>query len=98
MAFGINRSQLKNWKREVESGKIAFLTHFWYDPRFPNEKSVTKVGCRDVQKLISWGKQYGLKKEWIHERDAYPHFDLLGDKQKEIMKVEGRSEELKKFL
>lgn len=98
MAFGIKRAELTAWKSEVNSGNIAFLTHFWYDPRFPNEKSVTKVGCRDIQRLIQWGNRYGLRKEWIHERDAYPHFDLIGDKQREIMKLEGRSEDLKKFL
>lgn len=98
MAFGINRSQLMKWKSEVEAGRIAFITHFWLDPRFPQEKSVTKVGCSDLQKLTVWGSKYGLKAEWIHERDAYPHFDLIGDKQRAIMEKEGRKEELKKFL
>ncbi|WP_416731591.1 hypothetical protein [Fictibacillus sp. JL2B1089] len=98
MAFGIKRTDLKRWKDEVEAGHIAFLTHFWYDPRFPTAKSVTKVGCNDQKKLSEWGRTYGLKKEWIHERDAYPHFDLMGDKQIEIMKSEGRMGELQKFL
>jgi hypothetical protein len=98
MAFGINRSQLMKWKSEVEAGRIAFITHFWLDPRFSQEKSVTKVGCSDLQKLTVWGSKYGLKTEWIHERDAYPHFDLIGDKQRDIMEKEGRKEELKKFL
>ncbi|MCM3719594.1 hypothetical protein [Fictibacillus phosphorivorans] len=98
MAFGINRAQLNKWKSEVESGEISFLTHYWLDPRFPHEKSVTKVGCKDLKKLTAWGRKYGLQKEWIHERDAYPHFDLIGDKQRIIMEKEGRMEELKKFL
>lgn len=98
MAFGIKRSQLNKWKSEVEAGQIAFITHFWLDPRFPNEKSVTKVGCKDLHKLTAWGSKYGLKAEWIHERDAYPHFDLIGDKQRTIMEQEGRMKDLQKFL
>jgi hypothetical protein len=98
MAFGINRSQLIKWKSEVEAGQIAFITHFWLDSRFPDEKSVTKVGCSNLQKLILWGSRYGLKAEWIHERDTYPHFDLIGDKQRTIMEQEGRIKELQKFL
>jgi hypothetical protein len=98
MAFGINRSQLKKWKSEVEAGQIAFITHFWLDSRFPEEKSVTKVGCNNLRKLILWGSRYGLKAEWIHVRDAYPHFDLIGDKQRIIMEQEGRIKELQKFL
>jgi hypothetical protein len=97
MAFGINKTQLMDWKAEVKAGNIAFITHFWYDARFPNEKSVTKVGCSDRKKLIEWGSKYGLKLEWIHERDAYPHYDLIGDKQRLIMEKEGRSNELEKF-
>ncbi|MBY6035934.1 hypothetical protein KUV80_04695 [Fictibacillus nanhaiensis] len=98
MAFGIKRVQLKAWKESVIAGEIAFITHFWYDPRFPNEKSVTKVGCSNLETLIKWGSKYGLKPEWIHEREAYPHYDLIGDKQRAIMECEGRSEELNKFL
>jgi hypothetical protein len=98
MAFGISKKQLIDWKYQVGEGKIAFITHFWYDDRFPNEKSVTKVGCSDREKLIQWGSKYGLKSEWIHERDAYPHYDLIGDKQRLIMEKEGRTRELKKFL
>ncbi|MDR7072273.1 hypothetical protein [Fictibacillus barbaricus] len=98
MAFGINKHELKNWKKEVRAGNIAFITHFWMDPRFPGEKSVTKVGCNDLNKLTLWGERHGLKAEWIHKREAYPHFDLIGDKQRLIMKKEGRFNELKKFL
>jgi hypothetical protein len=98
MAFGINKHELKNWKKEVRTGNIAFITHFWLDSRFPGEKSVTKVGCSDLNKLTLWGERHGLKAEWIHEREAYPHFDLIGDKQRLIMKKEGRFNELKKFL
>lgn len=98
MAFGIKRSQLTKWKSDVEAGQISFITHFWFDSRFPDKKSVTKVGCSNLQKLILWGSKYGLKAEWIHERDTYPHFDLIGDKQRTIMEQEGRFEELQKFL
>ncbi|MGJ7921158.1 hypothetical protein [Neobacillus sp. LXY-4] len=90
MAFGIKRSELVEWKRRVSEGQIAFITHFWIDDRFPHCKTVTKVGCSDINKLIEWGNQYGLKPEWIDGRDkSYPHFDLLGDKQKTILQKEG---------
>lgn len=90
MAFGINRKQVNEWKQKIDQGEIAFLTHYWYDERFPNAKTVTKVGCKDLNKLIQWGKQYGLKKEWIHHRnEGYSHFDLLGEYEQRILKEEG---------
>ncbi|RFU68425.1 hypothetical protein [Bacillus sp. V59.32b] len=97
MAFGINRGQLAEWKQKIDKGEIAFLTHYWLDDRFPDCKTVTKVGCRDLEKLAEWGKKYGLKKEWIdHRKDSYSHFDLLGEKQKEILQKEGIEEKLLK--
>ncbi|KAB7671116.1 hypothetical protein [Bacillus sp. B1-b2] len=95
MAFGIKRSDVKRWKEEIDQGNIAFLTHYWLDDRFPGCKTVTKVGCSDLAKLADWGKQHGLKKEWIHHRkDGYSHFDLLGDTQKRILEKEGISNTL----
>ncbi|SFA89094.1 MULTISPECIES: hypothetical protein [unclassified Bacillus (in: firmicutes)] len=94
MAFGIKREELMEWKRRVESGEIAFLTHYWVDDRFPDARTVTKVGCKDLVKLIKWGQQYGLEKEWIHHRQGYPHFDLLGSRQKEILIAEGLQKHL----
>lgn len=92
MAFGINRNELKEWKRKVSEGEIAFITHYWLDDRFPGSKTVTKVGCRDINKLIEWGKQYGLKAEWIDGRNKdFPHFDLIGHRQTEILTKEGLS-------
>jgi len=85
MAFGINRTELKNWKRKVKNGDIAFLTHFWIDDRFPGCQTVTKVGCIDIRKLTKWGKKYDLKEEWIDMHDQFPHFDLFGTKQKEVL-------------
>lgn len=85
MAFGISRKELKIWKQAIDQGQIAFLTHYWIDDRFPNVNSVTKVGCQDIEQLVLWGKQFGLKREWIHYReDGYSHYDLLGEYQKEI--------------
>lgn len=90
MAFGIKKQDLLEWKRKIDDGEIAFLTHYWIDERFPNCTTVTKVGCQDLNQLAEWGKKYGLKKEWIHHRkDGYSHFDLLGEKQKEILRKEG---------
>lgn len=97
MAFGINREELNKWKHEVKSGKIAFLTHYWIHPRFPQFKTVTKVGCNDLNKLITWGKKYGLKEEWIDHRPLFPHFDLIGIKQVEILYEEGLAEHVEKF-
>ncbi|EKN65495.1 hypothetical protein BABA_20191 [Neobacillus bataviensis LMG 21833] len=95
MAFGIKRHEIKEWKRRIDRGEIAFLTHYWLDDRFPGSKTVTKVGCCDLEKLASWGKKHGLKKEWIHHRiDGYSHFDLIGDRQKEILIKEGLQEHI----
>ncbi|MGG4267181.1 hypothetical protein [Peribacillus simplex] len=95
MAFGIKRADLVTWKQQIDQGQIAFLTHYWLDDRFPGCKTVTKVGCKDLDHLSEWGKKYGLKKEWIHQRkDGYSHFDLLGDKQKEVLRAEDIKERL----
>ena len=60
MAFGITREELKAWKEAVKRGERAFLTHYWQDERFPGCYTVTKVGCRQIDKLVTWGQQYGL--------------------------------------
>lgn len=97
MAFGIKREQLNAWKKAVRNGEIAFLTHYWLDERFPGCKTVTKVGCADVEKLIQWGAQYGLKAEWIDMRADYPHFDLIGKYERDIMKKVGLAHRLERF-
>lgn len=96
MAFGIKREELLRWKRLVKNGEIAFLTHYWLDPKFPNYKTVTKVGCCDLDKLVRWGDTYQLKKDWIHD-NPYPHFDLLGKRQYEILLIEGQTEQIDRF-
>lgn len=96
MAFGIKRDELLRWKEKVKNGEIAFLTHYWMDPRFPNCYTVTKVGCIDHKKLENWGKKYGLKQEWIHKNN-YPHYDLFGEKQKEILLKEGLMDHIERF-
>ncbi|MEA3319398.1 MAG: hypothetical protein U9Q88_05150 [Bacillota bacterium] len=98
MAFGINRGELLEWKEKVKNGEIAFLTHYWIHPRFDGITTVTKAGCSDVNKLIKWGHQYGLKEEWIHKRNEYPHFDLIGDTQLEILKKEGQWNQINRFF
>ena len=97
MAFGIKRDELMAWKRNVENGQIDFLTHYWLDDRFPGCNTVTKVGCNDVEKLIVWGQQYGLKEEWLHRDERYPHFDLFGVDQEEILRKEGIWDQLNRF-
>ncbi|UII54130.1 hypothetical protein LS684_10465 [Cytobacillus spongiae] len=95
MAFGIKKQELQAWKTDIENGKIAFLTHYWLDDRFPGLRTVTKVGGRDLKELARWGSRYGLKSEWIHIRtDGYSHFDLLGEKQREILQKEGLEDQI----
>ncbi|MGM0750851.1 MAG: hypothetical protein ACQET6_02915 [Bacillota bacterium] len=99
MAFGLTKHELHAWKQRVKRGEIAFLTHYWLDDRFPHARSVTKVGCCDIDTLIGWGKKYGLKKEWIHQReDGFPHYDLLGDIQYDILLTEGLHDHIARFL
>lgn len=97
MAFGLKREDLFHWKQSVKRGEISFLTHYWQDDRFPGCNTVTKVGCSNIDKLIEWGKTYQLQSNWIHLDEEFPHFDLLGDKQKEILMVENQFEQLNKF-
>lgn len=98
MAFGIKRDELNGWKRQVTKGEIAFLTHYWVDPRFPGCDTVTKVGCGDLEKLAQWGAQYGLKREWMDLRGDFPHFDLFGDHQERILRAEGQTDQLQRFV
>lgn len=97
MAFGLRKTELSTWKRAVSIGEIAFLTHYWLDDRFPGCYTVTKVGCSDISKLIRWGEQYGLDRDWIDMHPSYPHFDLFGEKQKEILLAEGKQSQIKQF-
>ncbi|MBU7592322.1 hypothetical protein [Metabacillus halosaccharovorans] len=97
MAFGISRKELHRWKHEIDLGNIAFLTHFWLDDRFPNSHCVTKVGCKDTNKLAQWGTRYGLKREWIHHYKQYPHFDLMGNIQMSILKEYGLEDHIERF-
>lgn len=97
MAFGIKRDELNEWKLRVKNEQIAFLTHYWIDKRFPGCKTVTKVGCGNISTLIEWGKKHGLKEEWIDFKEEYPHFDLFGHYEYDIMEKEGYLEQLKRF-
>ncbi len=97
MAFGIKRDELVAWKKAVGNGEIAFLTHYWLDERFPGCHTVTKVGCADLDKLAEWGKQYGLKRDWIDLRNSYPHFDLFGKYELDILEKEGMTDLLERF-
>ncbi|MFB5663084.1 hypothetical protein [Alteribacillus sp. HJP-4] len=98
MAFGISKSELNEWKEKASNGRVSLLTHYWYDPRFPEHRSVTKAGCTDIDILIQWGRKYGLKEEWIHQREHFPHFDLLGDRQLRILQAEGKYDHIRRFI
>jgi len=97
MAFGIDKEELNSWKQKVIQGEIAFLTHYWQDERFPSCYTVTKVGCIWLPKLIQWGEQYGLHKKWIHRHHSYPHYDLFGKRQKDILEKEYLYDHIKRF-
>lgn len=97
MAFGINREELNRWKRSVANGQIAFLTHYWHDPRFPQFRTVTKVGCADLRRLAAWCRSHGLDPRHIHHRPPYPHFDLIGPRQAEILMRERLWSHLDRF-
>ncbi|MGF7045543.1 hypothetical protein J2T13_000003 [Paenibacillus sp. DS2015] len=97
MAFGIKREELTTWKEAVNSGEIAFLTHYWLDPRFPNITTVTKVGCSDLERLSKWCIDHGLPPQYIHNRSPFPHFDLMGSRQKEILIQENLSQHIERF-
>jgi|SRR5690625_2652953 len=97
MAFGIKKEELHKWKKNVEQGKIAFITHYWQDKRFPQCKTVTKVGCRNLTTLKEWGRKYDLQPEWIHYHKKYPHFDLFGHLQFDILTAEKQWEQINRF-
>ncbi|HZG56986.1 hypothetical protein [Paenibacillus sp.] len=98
MAFGVTREQVTEWKRQVSEGRIAFLTHYWIHPSFPDVKSVTKVGCADIERLRAWAVSHGLPPQYIHYRDRYPHYDIFGERQAYILRKEGQWEQLRKFV
>ncbi|WP_334075489.1 MULTISPECIES: hypothetical protein [Paenibacillus] len=97
MAFGVTRDELNAWKKAVSRGEIAYLTHYWLDPRFPGSKTVTKVGCSDPARLRAWCLKHDLNPEYIHHRSPFPHFDLLGPKQREILIEEEQWGQLERF-
>jgi len=97
VAFGITREELSLWKAAVSKGEIAFLTHYWLDPRFPGVKTVTKVGCADLGVLSAWCERNRLNPRYIHNRPPFPHFDLIGPRQKEILLEAGLSEHVDRF-
>lgn len=97
MAFGISRAELSAWKRAVSRNEIAYLTHYWIDPRFPHIHCVTKVGCADLHKLQQWCKLHDLPVQYIHQREPFPHFDLIGPKQKEILAEAGLHSHIERF-
>jgi hypothetical protein len=97
MAFGIKREELYRWKEKVTRGEIAFLTHYWYEPRFPQFDTVTKVGCADISRLTEWCLANGLNPKYIHHREPFPHFDLIGPRQKDILNREQQWTQMKKF-
>ncbi|GIP39119.1 hypothetical protein J31TS4_23990 [Paenibacillus sp. J31TS4] len=99
MAFGITREEMNRWKQRVASGELAYLTHYWLDPRFASAgiKTVTKVGCSDLPRLAAWCQANGLDPAYIHARERYPHFDLIGPKQREILYREQLWDQIHRF-
>ncbi|QMV44124.1 hypothetical protein [Cohnella cholangitidis] len=97
MAFGIKRAELNAWKAAVIRGETAFLTHYWFDPRFPQFRTVTKVGNANLERLTEWCAANGLNPNYIHNRPPFPHFDLMGAKQQEILRKENLIRHLERF-
>lgn len=97
MAFGVHREELEAWKQTVSQGEIAYLTHYWLDARFPGITTVTKVGCSDPDKLVAWCLEHGLDPQYIHNRSPFPHFDLIGPKQREVLIEENLWDQLQRF-
>ncbi|NOV03038.1 hypothetical protein [Paenibacillus planticolens] len=97
MAFGIKRDELIRWKEAVKRGEIAFLTHYWLDERFSGVKTVTKVGCSDLERLTGWCVSHGLNPRYIHHSPSYPHYDLFGPIQKKILELEQQWEQIERF-
>jgi hypothetical protein len=97
VAFGLKREELEMWKKRVKRGEIAFITHYWIDERFPGINTVTKVGCANIERLLQWGEQYRIPARALHKRPDYPHFDLLGERQIEILTKENLLEQLERF-
>jgi hypothetical protein len=97
MAFGISRKEMNAWKDKVSQGEIAYLTHYWLDSRFPGMTTVTKVGCADLVRLSKWCEQNGLNPRYIHHRADFPHYDLVGKKQKEILLQEQQWDQITRF-
>lgn len=97
MAFGINRTELTEWKNLVLQGEIAIITHYWYDKRFPQYETVTKVGCCNLSKLKQWGQKYELDPNWIDHHRKYPHFDLFGELQIAVLFNEKQFTQIKRF-
>lgn len=97
MAFGIRREELNVWKKSVSQGEIAYLTHYWLDRRFPGITTVTKVGCDDLDKLAAWCVEHELDPKYIHNRSPFPHFDLIGPKQREILEEQQLWDQIRRF-
>ncbi|WP_152397362.1 hypothetical protein [Paenibacillus guangzhouensis] len=97
MAFGIKRNELEAWKAAVSRGEISYITHYWVEPRFPGITTITKVGCANLDRLRAWCNKHRLPPERIHMRDAYPHFDLIGPRQYEILKQEQLWDQIERF-
>lgn len=97
MAFGVSRQELLEWKKRVLRGEIALLTHYWYDERFPDNRTITKVGCNDLERLADWCRTHGLDPKYIHRREQFPHFDLIGPRQRVILEQLGRQDMIDRF-
>lgn len=79
MVFGIKCLELNVWKVVVKWGEIVFLIYYWFDECFLYVIIVIKVGCSDLNKLIKWGKKYGIFVKYIDNWFGYFYFDLLGE-------------------
>jgi hypothetical protein len=50
-----------------------------------------------LERLSQWCVNNGLNPKYIHNRPPYPHFDLIGPKQKEILQKEQLWRQIERF-
>ncbi|GAC43630.1 hypothetical protein PPOP_3029 [Paenibacillus popilliae ATCC 14706] len=53
--------------------------------------------CADMARLSVWCVEHGLNPRYIHARRPFPHYDLIGPRQREILRQEQQWDQLERF-
>ncbi len=40
---------------------------------------------RSIEELVAWGREHGLKPEWIDRSHDLPHFDVSVERHREVL-------------